>query len=1295
VTGLPALKQFDLVAGIDVHLTILPGPPPFVAPLPNPFVGFFFDPQAFVPSNASVRVQGLPRACAGSAVKAMPPHLPLAGPFFKPPANDGELFMGSSTVGADGSPLGYGGMPVLTCTDFGTPAPVRPGKSTRPSLYLPKSFAIPIPHGAPVLVGGTPTITLGTLQKVLEPLPKNLRALFAKSRGARGIQRKLKGASRYLNQKADRVFEKLGLTKFEELRKDVSHIICTATGHPVDVATGKVFTELVDYTLPGPLPFALERVWMSCSRYDGPLGRGWHASFDVALAVADGVVGLRLGDGRMVLFPDVDQHFHVRERLTLTRLERGYRVHQADSGETWHFEHRQSDVWPRTRIEDRDGSQVEFRHEGGRLRAIVDAGGRTWTLHYTGSRIRALEGPHPNTDERVIYRRWTYDDDLLVESHDALGQTQQFAYQRDLLVRETLPSGLSFHFEYDAQERCTRTWGDGGLYDHKLHYDPNFRRTTVTNSLGHKTVYEHDGAMVLRKVDALGNETRTELDDHYRVTATVDELGQRTEHTYDARGNLVRTELPDGAITEVEYADDLPTRGVDAIGGVWTCSYDARGREVTRVDPLGREVQREYGARGLRAIIEGGHTTLERDEHGEIVRLMAPNAGVTHFERDQLGRVIATTDARGARQALTLDLLGRAIEVHEPDGNVRTCAYDADDHLVHMQDANSEVHLRYAGMGQLAERREAGHSVRFHYDTEEQLTSLTNEHGFTYRFELGPSGHLDVERGFDGLTRRYLRDRAGRIVRIERPADRWTQYERDPLGRALTIEHFDGTSEHYRYRADGALTSARNDDCTLELERDPLGCILRESRGKLWVASEYDAAGDRVRMTSSYGIDQRIERDLLGDVLQVQEHTSGFHARFQRDALGNELLREVGAVRARWTYDRAGRPATHEIEGPTGTLRAVGYQWSPNDRLHTLIDSTRGPTRYHHDTRGYLAAAEYPDGTRELRMPDAVGNLFRTETRTDRKYGPSGELLWMRDDRGETHFTYDLEGNLLTKREPDGGTWHYAWNGAGRLREVTRPDGTAVTFQYDAFARRIAKSYRGETTRWVWDGDVPLHEWVESEQHSHIAWLFDPETFSLTACVRSTHAESVLCDHLGSPLGIEASHSFPRPFRYPGQYADSETGLFYNRHRYFDPCTSYYTSRDPFGLAGGINLFAYVDDPLAWIDPLGLSCSPHRTKPRIEDGNLREGWVHIVARHVTGDHAHGPGDLFPASIERSELGSLAEYLVAKGTRSTQPSKALQGFEKRVKLRGKRMRVRVVVDPHDANRVITMFPVKST
>jgi len=61
------------------------------------------------------------------------------------------------------------------------------------------------------------------------------------------------------------------------------------------------------------------------------------------------------------------------------------------------------------------------------------------------------------------------------------------------------------------------------------------------------------------------------------------------------------------------------------------------------------------------------------------------------------------------------------------------------------------------------------------------------------------------------------------------------------------------------------------------------------------------------------------------------------------------------------------------------------------------------------------------------------------------------------------------------------------------------------------------------------------------------------------------------------------------PIRFQGQQADDETGLHYNRYRYYDPASGRFVSKDPIGLAGGINAFQYAPNPVSWIDPLGLA----------------------------------------------------------------------------------------------------------
>src|SRR5262249_28759081 len=121
---------------------------------------------------------------------------------------------------------------------------------------------------------------------------------------------------------------------------------------------------------------------------------------------------------------------------------------------------------------------------------------------------------------------------------------------------------------------------------------------------------------------------------------------------------------------------------------------------------------------------------------------------------------------------------------------------------------------------------------------------------------------------------------------------------------------------------------------------------------------------------------------------------------------------------------------------------------------------------------------------------------------------------------------------------------------------------------------------------------------------------------------------SILTDHLGSPIamldaqanlawsahigtwGQLRRHSGGQadcPFRWPGQYEDAETGLYYNRFRYYDPEAGQYASQDPIGLAGGLALHAYVPDPTLESDPLGLETpkppAPYSMRTQLQRGN--------------------------------------------------------------------------------------------
>ena len=96
-----------------------------------------------------------------------------------------------------------------------------------------------------------------------------------------------------------------------------------------------------------------------------------------------------------------------------------------------------------------------------------------------------------------------------------------------------------------------------------------------------------------------------------------------------------------------------------------------------------------------------------------------------------------------------------------------------------------------------------------------------------------------------------------------------------------------------------------------------------------------------------------------------------------------------------------------------------------------------------------------------------------------------------------------------------------------------------------------------------------------------VVWLADYEAWGNTAKV-------VWREEKLQSLQVAKEHL--QPLRFQGQYYDEETGLHYNRFRYFDPDLGMFTTRDPIGLMGGDNVFQYAPNPTGWIDPFGLSC---------------------------------------------------------------------------------------------------------
>ncbi|HHY1707729.1 TPA: RHS repeat-associated core domain-containing protein, partial [Escherichia coli] len=97
-------------------------------------------------------------------------------------------------------------------------------------------------------------------------------------------------------------------------------------------------------------------------------------------------------------------------------------------------------------------------------------------------------------------------------------------------------------------------------------------------------------------------------------------------------------------------------------------------------------------------------------------------------------------------------------------------------------------------------------------------------------------------------------------------------------------------------------------------------------------------------------------------------------------------------------------------------------------------------------------------------------------------------------------------------------------------------------------------------------------------------------------------------DEWGNLLNEENPHHVYQSYRLPGQQHDEESGLYYNRNRYYNPLLGRYITQDPIGLAGGWSLYAYPLNPVNGIDPLGLSPADVALMRKKEQLNHQRAW---------------------------------------------------------------------------------------
>lgn len=781
---------------------------------------------------------------------------------------------------------------------------------------------------------------------------------------------------------------------------------------------------------------------------------------------------------------------------------------------------------------------------------------------------------------------------------------------------------------------------------------PALRETLVTDSAGHTTRFLiNERSQVVSATDPLGGETRSAWDERNRLLSRTDPLGRTTSFSYDPDGNLTGITRPDGLQQTVAYTTaggrPVPTRTRLADGTEWVFEYDEHGNRTAATDPCGATTTYGFDQRGhLETVTDalGNIRTLESNAAGLTLVITEADQNTTRLTRDPLGRITTITDALGATVTLTWTPDSQLASRTLPDGSLETWTYDGEGNPVeHVDTAGRITRTEFTHFDLPAAITAPDGSVtRYEYDPELRLREVTNPQGGTWSYDYDPAGRLVAETDYNGRTLRYDYDRAGQLVRRTNGAGETVDLEHDDLGNVVTqtsLDQLGATATRLAHDPLGRLLRANGPEVELALERDPLGRVVAETVNGRTLMSTYDALGRRTHRRTPAGVETTWTYGASNRPDQVTH--AGHVIRFDRDLLGREVGRDLGSAALEQTWDQVGNltaqtlataPALTMTSSLADRLSGDGspaarsgrevlqrrvYTYTAGGRLVGIDDQISGARRFELDLADRITSVTGPDWS-EIYAYDPMGNITRAAAGTadSERRTYSGTLLTR---SGRNRYAYDAQGRLTGKtttqlsKKPD--AWVYEWDADDRLRAVRTPDRSRWRYHYDALGRRVAKQRLdasgtvAEQIDFTWDGTTLVEEAASARTHT---WAYDGVRPIAQAELSESDVDAafyaIVTDLVGAPtelvtpdgnLAWNARHRLwgaptdpandRTPLRFPGQYADPETGLYYNFRRYYDPDAARFVSQDPLGLAPAANPTAYVHNPTTSADPSGLS----------------------------------------------------------------------------------------------------------
>ncbi len=773
------------------------------------------------------------------------------------------------------------------------------------------------------------------------------------------------------------------------------------------------------------------------------------------------------------------------------------------------------------------------------------------TFEYNAAgQTTAIDGPLPGDSDKISITYFASTGDIHTITWPLVGSIVYDDYDAAGNPRKVTDfNNTTTFFQYDGRNRMIRYTRNG--ISTSVSYNQAGDVEMITDGEGRSLSYLYNPQGFLQKItDDLSNVLTYEYDEHGNISVRSITDGQDVRHFVetdnynnpDQPGRLWKRTTHDGDETIFTYDIMGNIKTVTNGRGLTTeYTYDLLNRLRTVTEASVRTVSYDHDSHGNTVEVThptGLKTSYVYDDHDNLMEISSPDSGTTLNTYDASGRLHTSTDANGITKTYHYDALGRLLSIDYPDDPDTVFVWDS------------------AMTGRLYSARNGCSSLSFGYDDHGNISTQTLEiSGRTFKLS-------------------YEYDNTGRIKALILPGSRRVEYGMDETGRVNNI---------------AAYLNITFQNIASDISYVPFGPVsdLVYGNGLHLIQpfnESYEITGINIEGTidKSYSY---LPDSLVETITDNMEMSHNQH--FVYDDVGRLGTAQGSYGEFDYEYDTADNRLAHSINS---SITAT-YHYLPD--TNRLTDYSTGPetVQYGYDKHGNTVRKGnlhfmYNQANRLEKVYDDSGNLI-----AQYGYNVLGHRVFKKTAQGTLYFIHDIYGNLVMEYDASNGkATEYIWLDHHPLARI---DISGIcTYDIDM------------------DGDIDGKDLASASEASiNIADI--AAHFGETVC--SSETESVYyyhTDHLGTPQAItdsigtivwnaqylpfgkvtvSPSSTIQNNIRFPGQYYDAETGLHYNWHRYYDPATGRYLTPDPIGLAGGINLYGYVqNDPVNYFDSYGL-----------------------------------------------------------------------------------------------------------